>query len=81
MFCKYSCYMSDEIILFNMEIAKRSGLCDEDVKILLCCVVHLICTYGKCQVEISKIFFKENKIEFYFLYFICRMDFMWERPV
>lgn len=53
------------IILFNMEIAKkRSRFCYKDVKIL-----H---AYGKCQVEtLKKIFCKENKIEFFI--FILKM--------
>lgn len=35
--------------------------------VVLCILYY---TYGKCQVEISKIFFKENKIEFYFLFIL-----------
>lgn len=65
-----------KIILFNMEIAKRSRFCDGDVKILLC-------AYGKCQVEdIKKYFAEKTKLNFVLCFlFLCQNDFMWERSV
>lgn len=85
MFCKYSC-ISDEIILFNMEIAKRSGFCDEDVNIIyiwksLYTFVHTKNVKLRYQKK-KKMFCKENKIEFNFICIILyRNDFMWERTL